>query len=353
MRRFLLTLFALVCLPAGAFGGPSSPLVVAVTIEPQAYMVGKVAGDLVETVVMVPGGADPHTYEPKASQMRAVSDADLYVATGLEFEHAWLPKFKSANPRLTLVHADEDVDKIPMPAHGHQHGHDDHGEHDDHGRGHAEVHDEHHGERDGHGHGHAEAHDEHHGDHHDHAEHHGEHGGDHEVHSSHAHEGGDPHIWLDPKLVRRQAHSIMRGLVRLDPGNAEAYAANLKAFTAEMDALDAELRQTLDPVKGGVFMVFHPSWGYFAEAYGLTQLPIEAEGKEPGPRELAHTIEEAKEHGVRALFVQPQMSTRAAAVVAEAVGARLVTLDPLGRDLPETLRQAAAALAAVAPGGKP
>ena len=88
-------------------------------------------------------------------------------------------------------------------------------------------------------------------------------------------------------------------------------------------------------------MVFHPSWGYFADAYGLKQIPIEVEGKDPKPAQMKTLMEIAKEEAIKVIFVQPQFSTKRAEVIAKAIGARTVFADPLAEDWENNLRNQA------------
>lgn len=130
------------------------------------------------------------------------------------------------------------------------------------------------------------------------------------------------------------AAAIAQAFSKADPANAKAYAANLAAFQKEIDALDGQLKALFAEVPAGQrgFLVFHPAWGYFARDYGLTQIAIEFEGKEPTPKRLAAIVTQAKTKGASVIFVQPQMSQRTAGAIATAVGARLVTADPLAED---------------------
>lgn len=154
----------------------------------------------------------------------------------------------------------------------------------------------------------------------------------------------DPHIWLSPRLVKAQARTITDALIEVDPAGQATYENNLAAFIQELDALDAHLIEALAPVKGKTLMVFHPAWGYFADAYGLKQEPIEVEGKEPSGQQLARMIELAKDEGVRVIFVQPQFSKRSAMRIAEAIGGAVVQINPLARDYLNNLERVAAAV---------
>lgn len=122
-----------------------------------------------------------------------------------------------------------------------------------------------------------------------------------------------------------------------DPANKEVYKSNLAAFKKEIESLDERLKKILRPCRGEAMMVFHPSWGYFAKDYGLKQIPIEIEGKEPKSRRLLHLMKEAKEEGVETLFVQPQFSKRTAEVIADAIGAKIVDADPLAYEWSDNL----------------
>jgi zinc transport system substrate-binding protein len=310
------------------------PLRVLVTIEPQAWLVERVAGPLAQVTVMVPPGADPHTFEPRPSQMAEVDRADLYLSLGLEFETVWLPRFLAASPGLKVVPMDAGIAKLPMPAHGHvtpkrsaSHGHPrarpsrttaptrrrratpraspmSTGEQPE-GRGPRSDHD----------------HD------HDHA--------------------GlpDPHIWLAPELMQVMAAATRDALTRADPANAQAYAAGCEAAVAEARAVHDDLAALFAGLTERRFMVFHPSWGYFAREFDLVQMPVEGRGSEPGPRTMVKLVAEAREHGVRAVFVSPQFSQRSAGVVAQEGGGALVEADPLARDWAANLRAVAGRMA--------
>lgn len=279
---------------AGAAWAASS---VFVTVAPQKYFVDKVGGGKVPVSVMVEPGANPHAYEPKPRQMAELARASVYFTIGDSFDSTWLERIVGASPGIAVVHTAAGIEKMPMA-------------------------------------------DDHHG---------GEPGGDHADGDSAEHDHGtlDPHIWLDPALVKIQVGHIRDGLSQADPAGAREYAANAEAFMLELDRLDAEIRSLLSvlPADRRTFLVFHPSWGYFARAYGLTQVSIEVEGKEPSPRDMARIIALGAETGAKVIFVQPQFSEKSAAVIARQIGARVVRLDPLGADWSENLLRAAHAFA--------
>ena len=218
----------------------------------------------------------------------------------------------------------------------HSHDHAEHGhDHAEHGHDHAE-HGHDHAE---HGHDHAE-HGHDHAEHgHDHAEHghdHAEHGHDHAEHGhEHAHHDHelDPHVWLSPKILKAQASTMAGVLKNASPETAEQIDQNLKSLLSELDALDTQLAEQLAFMNGQTFYVYHGAFAYFAEAYGLKQESIEIGGRRPEPKRLATLVEKAKKEGVKLIFVQPQFDQTSAKSLAEAIGGKVLPLDPLEEDV--------------------
>lgn len=156
--------------------------------------------------------------------------------------------------------------------------------------------------------------------------------------TEHLHGIKDPHIWTSPALVKIQAQNILQGLLLIDSANRSIYEAGYKKFIMELEAIDAEFKKIFAQKKGLEFMVFHPAWGYFALAYGLEQVPIEISGKEPKPAQLQQLIKHAKEHGIKVIFVQPQLSTRSAETIARAIGGEVVFANPLAYEWVDNIR---------------
>jgi zinc transport system substrate-binding protein len=168
-----------------------------------------------------------------------------------------------------------------------------------------------------------------------------EHGGE---HSGESQEGLDPHIWLSVQNALRIAGTIQKTLLRLDPGGREVYEAGYNRLVEDLQSLDRRIAEILAPVKGEPFFVFHPSFGYFADAYGLQQIAVETGGSEPSARQLARLIEEAKRLEVRVVFVQPQFSQKSAETIAAEIGGAVVPIDPLARDYIDNLERMARAV---------
>lgn len=159
--------------------------------------------------------------------------------------------------------------------------------------------------------------------------------------------GFDPHIWLSPSLVKIQSQTIYTALAELDPAHAADYQSNLDAFIKDIDTLDAEIRATLDNTKTKKFIVFHPSWGYFARDYGLEQVAIEVGGQEPSAQELADLIQLAKDENIKVVFVQPEFSQEDAQTIAAEIDGKVLPVSPLNPDWLSNLKKVAESFAAV------
>lgn len=158
--------------------------------------------------------------------------------------------------------------------------------------------------------------------------------------------GLDPHVWLDPLTARAGAARIADTLASLDAANAASYGEGRAAVAAALTAVHREASILLEPHHDEPIFVDHPAWGHLLARYGLRQVALEEEGKEPTPRRLVEMAEAMRQSGARTLFVQRGVAHRAAHNLAQEVGAELVELDPLARDLPGTLHRAVRAMAA-------
>ncbi|MEA3289285.1 MAG: zinc ABC transporter substrate-binding protein [Campylobacterota bacterium] len=293
MKRILLASLVMIATFAQA------DLNTVVSILPQKTFVEAIGGDKVNVTLMVKPGNSPHSYEPKPSQMRDIAKADIYFALDVEFEHTWLPKFKSQNNSMKIVDLDHGIQKSRLEKHSHhekEHGHDDHEEH----------------------------HDEH---------------DDHE-------EGLDPHIWTSPSNVKIIATNIYNTLCSEDSANKDYYKSNYEKFLKHIKTTDQKIKTILKDVpKHSKFMVFHPAWGYFAAQYNLTQIAIEAGGKNPKPKHIAYLIEEAKEENIKAVFTAPEFSDTAARQIAKELGVPVIKVSPLNPKWSKNLQRLAKAIA--------
>lgn len=292
----------LACSPAGPAPGTrpaGEPLQVVVTVPPQAYLAERIGGERVETEVMMSSGSSEETFSPSPRQMVALSRADLYILVG---HPAFLVEPLHILPALAR---NPGVKVVDMTAGMH-----------------LEELDEPEGSDPGHAGGH-----------------------------THVGGAGDPHVWTAPRLMRSAAATVAGALADLDPAGAPLYRARLSSFLAELDALDAEIRRELSGLPRRRFLVTHPAWGHFAAEYGLEQVAIEEEGKEPSPARLVELVESARAEGLRVVFTQEGFPDSAARAIAREIGGRVVPLDPLARDWLDNTRKTARALAAALRGG--
>jgi len=126
--------------------------------------------------------------------------------------------------------------------------------------------------------------------------------------------------------------NICGGLIKADPKNKEYYESNKNKYLKELDELDKEITRIISEKKNKEFIVYHPAFAYFSRDYGLKQIPLEQEGKEPAPRWIERLIEEAKEKNITVIFASPQLSTKSAEVIANEIKGIVVLIDPLEKN---------------------
>ncbi|NQY92802.1 MAG: zinc ABC transporter substrate-binding protein [Campylobacteraceae bacterium] len=274
-----------------AFGLLAQSLNVTVSILPQKYFVEKIAQDKINVNVMVKAGVSPAIYEPQTSQMKLLSQSDVYFSIGVAFEKVWLAKFENANKNMKIVNINKGIKKLEMGEHHHE----------------GEVSNK-------------------------------------KSIDNKQEDALDPHVWLNPLLVKIQAKNIYETLRVLDEENKEFYFKNYTSFLKELDSLNQELKTILQSVEHKAFMVFHPSWGYFAKAYNLEQIAVEKEGKTPKPKELVKLIKQSKEHQIKIIFVSPQFSQKAASVIARSIKGTTLVIDPLAYEYKTNLIKTAKAI---------
>jgi zinc transport system substrate-binding protein len=258
----------------------SGKLQVFVSILPQKYFVEKIGGRRVSVEVMVLPGKSPTTYEPSPNQVTALSRADVFFSIDVPFENIFIPRISESLRSLRIIDTSSGIKKRTLAAHVH--------------------------------------------------------------HEDEPAAGSlDPHIWLSPVLVKKQAAIIFNTLVEIDPGSEAVYRKGYTELLAELDGVHEEIREALAPYKGSILFVFHPSFGYFADEYGLNQVAVELEGREPTPSELEEIIEHAKDEGVRIIFAQPEFSKRSIEALANAIEGSVVVLNPLNPDYINSLKEIA------------
>ncbi|MGC9518157.1 MAG: metal ABC transporter solute-binding protein, Zn/Mn family [Desulfuromonadaceae bacterium] len=255
------------------------------SVEPQAYLLNKLKSENSTVIVVIRPGQNPTTWDPSPRQMQEIVSADIMFPIGVPFEHIWLPRLRQHAPDLVIADTLAGIERFEL----------------------------------------------------EHREHNGE--------NAHQHGRIDPHIWLDPLRCISMAENMAATLQQQDPQRHQFYADRLQLLRTELEQLHQEISDILEPLQQRTFMVFHPSWGYFAARYNLKQIALEKDGKEPSGAHLARMLEEARRKQIKVIFVQEQFSTKAAQTIAAQTGAHIETLDPLAADLAESLRQTARTLA--------
>jgi zinc transport system substrate-binding protein len=261
---------------------------VVVSIAPLKTFVEKIGGEKIDITLMVPQGSSPHTYEPKPSQMKAITQAQIYFSIEVEFEKIWLEKFKNQNKSLVISDVVYDMNKSTISDHHH----------------------------------------------------------DEEKQCKHIHGEIDPHIWVDPIEVKHIVKNIYQTLAKADSNSSDYYKKNLDSYLKELDELDSKIKEILKDVpKNATFMGFHPAWGYFAKRYNLTQLSVEVEGKSPKMKALIGLMKKAKAEKVQAIFTQPEFSDKSAQLIANNLGIKVIKASPLASNWAENLLNLAKAIA--------
>ena len=245
-------------------------LFIGAKIPPLRSIVEGIVGDDFKIEVLVPPGASPETFEPTPRQFVELNKAQLIFNVGLiDFETTLLGK---VGDQAKVVNLSRGIDLIAGScSHGH-HGHD-------------------------HGHAH----------------------------------GVDPHVWTSPKALQTMAANAYEAIRRAYPDSVK-YEAGYNRLRSTLKELDIRTAEKI--ARSGVkyFIVYHPALTYYARDYGLRQVAIEADGKEPSAKQLTAVIRQAREDGVRRIFYQSQFPASTVEIIARDIDAEYVEIDPLDED---------------------
>lgn len=262
-------------------GGREGAGEMVVSIEPLRYIVEGITGDDFKVVTLTPPGSNPETYEPTPSQIAAAEGARLIFSTGLvAFERELVGRLPRPERSVDLSAG------VPLieSDHGHAHDHEEEREHE-------------------HGHARAEA---------------------------------DPHIWMSPRALALMAETAYRHIHEMYP-DSTSYTANYARLAERLTRLDAEVSRRLAASRTRSFMILHPGLTYYARDYGLRQIAIERDGKEPSVGQLAQTVAEARAEGVSLVLFQSEFPVRTVEVAAAELGCEPVEIDILGYDVAENI----------------
>lgn len=277
--RFISTAILLV-LTLAALAGCATPstsgrMKVSATIWPLADFSRNVGGDLVDVQSLIPPGANAHTYEPTPSEFVFLHQSKVFVMVGLGLE-TWATNVinKAGAPGTVIVVTSDAVPKDQLIKAGAYNG-----------------------EKGSPG------------------------------------DPWDPHIWLDPTLAVYQVEAIRDGFIKADPANAAAYEANAAAYVSRLEALDREIMAATSKFTSKDFVALHPGWTYFSRRYGIQQAGAVQEfpEQEPSGKQIADIVKKIKELKIKVIFAEPQISAKAAQVIAQEIpGLKVLFLDPLG-----------------------
>ena len=383
-------------LPADDTGNQLVPQEEKITILTSFYpyheFTKNVAGDVAEVKQFMPSGVEAHDWEPRAQEIQSLKDADVFVYNGLGMESYVDQIIESGEfDNVLFVKASEGVELLEFEdGHDDHAGHDDHDEHDEHAEefykeialvieefehGHMtesqsieaieEILHEHEG--DGHDHGAGaieeiehvlheiedghiggpegleeihhlvsgeDVHDEHakEDDHDEHDEH--EEGG----HDGHHHDYEfDPHIWLDPILVKQQVNVIRDGLIEADPQNKEYYEENARIYNIKMDALDMKIQTALSSCQKDTIVPYHNAFTYLGERYDIHIMALggTAPDSEASAAEIAEFVDFVKDNDIKVIFSEELVDPRLAEVIADEANARVMLFSPIEALTPE------------------
>jgi zinc transport system substrate-binding protein len=246
----------------------------------------------VEVHNLLPPGGSPHTFEPSAEDAAAIENADLMFVVGLSLDN-WLERLAKASGEQfarKIIVLSGGIETIPLKEESLSEG------------------EEHHDE-DAHSHEHSHNHE-------------------------HEHEHGsiDPHIWMDPVNVKKMAENARDALIAAKPDKKEYFTANCEAYKAKLDELDKKYQETLSKFEKKNFITFHSFLGYTAKKYGMNQVAVLAvdPGKEPDPQHIIRSIEILRKNNVKVVFAEPQFSKKASESIANEIGGKVVSVDPMG-----------------------
>ncbi len=328
----LIACLAISCSDSGSDSAttPQGKPVAYVPVPPYKQLASRIAGDTFEVRTLVSESDDPHDYQPTPKQIASLSRADVLFTGVMPFEAGLTETLGESRSKIKIYSLTEHIDLLEGSCDQCGHGDDDEpfvyvvGEDD----AEADHEHHHHDEDEEHHHEHEDDHEHAHHDH-DHDHHH-----DHDHDHDHSHEL-DPHVWLSPQILKKQAEIIAQVLKNTAsaPDAAATIEENLATVLADLDALDQKLATQLAPIKGESFYVYHGAFAYFAQAYGLEQIAIELAGRRPEPKRLTELVKQAKEEGVKIVFVQPQFDQSSAKSLADAIGGKVLPLDPLKQDI--------------------
>ena len=254
----------------------SSKPVITVSIAPYKYFIDKIAGNDFRVNVMVPPGSDPHSYEPLPGQISDLRSSTGYISNGfLGFEMTWLDRFYEVNNKMRSLSLGEYIDPL---------------------------------------------------------------GEDHHHEGGHT-ESADPHYWVSPNCARIMAARIKDFLIELNPSGEKLYISNHKLLDSIIVSVEKRATDLFSEYRNSAFMIYHPNLGYLARDYGLEEIAVEFEGKEPPPSRMRYLIDRARKENIKMIFVQKEYDKKNATSIAGEIGAEVKIIDPLAENWESSVQE--------------
>ncbi|MCU0473606.1 MAG: zinc ABC transporter substrate-binding protein [Bacteroidales bacterium] len=270
MRKLSIIFLALIAsLSCNRKTADTGQKIITASIAPYKYFINEIAGDDFKVNVMVPAGANPHIYEPYPGQINRLGRSVAYISNGyLGFEMTWLGRFYEINKTMKKLSVGEKIDPIESGHH----------------------------------------------------------------HEGKQIEGVDPHFWVSPECALTIASSVRDLLNELNPSEKQKYESNYSRLILRIGEADEAARTLFSEFSGKAFMIYHPNLAYLARDYGLTEISVEFEGKEPPPSRLKELIDFARTENITTIFVQKEYDSKNANAIAHEVGAKVRVIDPLSEN---------------------
>ena len=332
-----------------------------------------VIGQKADVKILTPPNIDPHDFDPSVKVIQEMKTADLIILNGGGFE-SWISNMELESDQL--LDSSNGISFLKTESIDHHEEHDEHAKEDEHDEHDEEFYEEvasvieefehghmtelqsiesieeilHEHEGDGHGHGTGVIEDIEHLLHEiedGHIEgsygleeiHHLVSGEDvHEEHEEHEEHAvvSDPHIWLNPNLVKIQVKNIAERLSQIDPGNSKSYNENASQYIEKLELLDLQIREELSSCSKKDFITYHNAFSYFSTEYGLTQHTITKgvhdHSATPTAKSIEDVIDLAKELDLRVIFAEDTSDIRISQVVADEIGADVLILSPVATE---------------------
>ena len=271
-------------------------IIVSVSILPQKFFVQKIAGDKVTVNTLIPNGASPTLYEPNPMQLKELEKSSIYFKVGhpnFPFEKRCFEELTKNNKNLLSIDMFKGVNYISYADEHHHHSHD---KKDNNTK---------------------------------------------KIHT-------DSHLWTSPENVKVAAAVILESLSKIDSKNVGFYKKRYDKFIEEINLLQNRIKTLFNNNKSNKkFLVFHPSWGYFANEYNLEQFSVEVDGKTPSAKSLMDVVKKAKENNIKVIFVQEGFSNSSAKVIAKELDADVITISPLRENWLENIEDVARVISGI------